>query len=141
MVEKVFEAILSRRSIRRYTSKPVSEMNIKKMLEAAMAAPSASNLKPWHFIVVTERSLLDKLAQAHPYGKMLFEAPLCIAVCGDTSVSENFWVQDCSASTEKPASSRLLIRSRRRLARRISATRPNKEHKKSAAASRNRYPS
>jgi nitroreductase len=100
MVEKVFEAILSRRSIRKYTSKAVSEMNIKKMLEAAMAAPSASNLKPWHFVVVTKRQLLDELAQAHPYGKMLSEASLCIAVCGDTSVSESFWVQDCSASTE-----------------------------------------
>lgn len=100
MVEKIFEAILSRRSIRKYTAEPISEMEIRKMLEAAMAAPSASNLKPWHFIVVTERRLLDELAQAHPHGKMLFEAPLCIAVCGDTSFSESFWVQDCSAATE-----------------------------------------
>lgn len=65
-----------------------------------MAAPSASNRKPWHFVVVTDRQKLDALAEAHPYGKMLFEAPLCIGVCGDTTISQRFWVQDCSAATE-----------------------------------------
>jgi nitroreductase len=70
------------------------------MLEAAMAAPSASNRKPWHFIVVTDRQILDNLARAHPYGKMLLGAPLCIAVCGDKTISSRYWVQDCSAATE-----------------------------------------
>jgi nitroreductase len=65
-----------------------------------MAAPSSSNLKPWHYIVVTDRATLDNLAQVHPHGKMLFDAPLCIAVCGDSSVSAGYWVQDCSAATE-----------------------------------------
>ena len=65
-----------------------------------MAAPSASNRKPWHFVVVKDRQTIDALAEAHPYGKMLFEAPLCIAVCGDIELSELSWVQDCSAATE-----------------------------------------
>ena len=65
-----------------------------------MAAPSASNRKPWHFIVLTNRKILDNLARVHPHGKMLFEAPLCIAVCGDTSISPRYWVQDASAATE-----------------------------------------
>nr|HID12938.1 nitroreductase family protein [Anaerolineae bacterium] len=94
------QTIFARRSIRRYTAEPVSEADIKTLLEAAMAAPSASNLKPWHFVVVTERRTLDGLAEAHPYGKMLFEAPLCIAVCGDPAISERYWVQDCSAAAE-----------------------------------------
>ena len=92
--------IFSRRSIRKYSDKPVSEVQIKSLLEAAMAAPSGSNRKPWHFIVVTERDVLDRLADAHMYGKMLKEAPLCISVCGDQSVSERFWIQDCSSATE-----------------------------------------
>jgi nitroreductase len=79
---------------------PVSEEQIKTLLEAAMAAPSASNRKPWYFVVVTERETLDRLAEAHKYAKMLHEAPLCISVCGDKSVSERFWVQDCSVATE-----------------------------------------
>jgi len=100
MVKEMIKTIFSRRSIRKYTTKSVSKKDIKVMLEAAMAAPSASNRQPWHFIVVTDRQTLDRLARAHPYGKMLFEAPLCIVVCGDETVSPRFWVQDCSAASE-----------------------------------------
>ena len=53
------QAILKRRSIRRYTDKPVSPETVKSLLEAAMAAPSANNKQPWHFVVITERSILD----------------------------------------------------------------------------------
>ncbi|MCK4482191.1 nitroreductase family protein [Candidatus Bathyarchaeota archaeon] len=94
------KTIFARRSIRKYTTELVSEKDVKTMLEAAMAAPSASNRKPWHFIVVTDRQILDNLARVHPYGKMLLEAPLCIAVCGDKNLSSRYWVQDCSAATE-----------------------------------------
>ena len=100
MVE--LEVLFARRSIRKYTSKPVDNENIKRLLEAAMAAPSGGNRKPWHFIIIKDRNTLDKLAENHPYGKMLFEAPLCIAVCGDPSLTQlprNFIPQDCSAAT------------------------------------------
>lgn len=50
--------------------------------------------------MVTNQWKLDELAEAHPYAKMLLEAPLCIVVCGDPSISERYWVQDCSAATE-----------------------------------------
>ena len=60
------DIIISRRSIRKYTSIPVSQEQIEKLLQAAMYAPSANNLQPWHFVVVTERSLLNKIIQAHP---------------------------------------------------------------------------
>jgi len=100
LTQELIQAILARRSIREYTSESVDDEKIKALLEAAMAASSASNRKPWHFIVVKDRKNLDELAGGHPYGKMLFEAPLCIVVCGDTTVSERFWIQDCSAATE-----------------------------------------
>jgi len=100
MTQKFIHTIFSRRSIRSYTAEAVSAEQVKTLLEAAMAAPSASNLKPWHFVVVTNRQTLDSLAESHPHGKMLFEAPLCIAVCGDRSMSARYWVQDCSAATE-----------------------------------------
>ena len=100
MSRKFIQTILARRSIRKYTDKPVDEADIKTLLEAAMAAPSASNRKPWQFVVVTERQPLDALAEAHPHGKMLFEATLCIAVCGDLTEMERYWVQNCSAATE-----------------------------------------
>ena len=100
MTNGLIDTILSRRSIRRYTDVQVSEEEIKTLLEAAMAAPSASNRKPWHFVVVTEKETLNRLAKAHTYAKMLNDSTLCISVCGDQSVSERFWVQDCSAATE-----------------------------------------
>ena len=100
MNDELINAILARRSIRKYTAEPVSDGKITKLLEAAMAAPSASNRRPWHFVIVTDREKLDELAEGHPYGKMLFEASLCIAMCGDPDISSRFWVQDCSAATE-----------------------------------------
>jgi nitroreductase len=100
LTQELIHTLLARRSIRKYTNEAVDDEKVRVLLEAAMAAPSASNRKPWHFIVVKERKKLDELASGHPHGKMLFEAPLCVAVCGDTTVSERFWVQDCSAATE-----------------------------------------
>jgi len=99
MSRELIQAIFTRRSIRRYSADPVGEEDVKTLLEAAMAAPSAGNSRPWHFLVVTDRQTLGALAEVHTYGKMLFEAPLCIAVCGDPSLSRH-WVQDCSAATE-----------------------------------------
>lgn len=100
MSKKVIETIFARRSIRQYTSERIGAKELKTLLEAAMAAPSASNRKPWHFIIITDRGILDELAKVHPYGSMLAEAPLGIAVCGDTHISPRYWVQDCSAATE-----------------------------------------
>ncbi len=100
MSQEFIQTILARRSIRKYTDEPVRKEHIKTLLEAAMAAPSASNRKPWQFIVVTERPTLHALAEAHPHGKMLADATLCISVCGDLTEMERYWAQDCSAATE-----------------------------------------
>lgn len=56
-----FDVVRSRRSIRRFTEAPVKEMDLLTMLEAARLAPSASNLQPWHFIVIQDRKLLADL--------------------------------------------------------------------------------
>ncbi|HET90744.1 MAG TPA: nitroreductase family protein [Chloroflexi bacterium] len=100
MSQEFIQTILARRSIRKYTDEPVRREHINTLLAAAMAAPSASNRKPWQFIVVTERQTLNALAEAHPHGKMLANAALCISVCGDLTETERYWAQDCSAATE-----------------------------------------
>ena len=94
--------IFERRSIRKYINKNVEDFKIKKLLEAGAAAPSAGNEQPWHFVVIKDRDRLDKLADIHPYGKMLKDAPLAVAVCADLSQLkyEGFWVQDCAAATQ-----------------------------------------
>jgi nitroreductase len=96
------EAILTRRSIRRYQKRPVSEETIDGLLRAAMAAPSAANQQPWQFVVIGERAVLDAIPSAHPHAAMAAQAPLAIVVCGDAHLAKHgkFWVQDCAAATE-----------------------------------------
>lgn len=101
----VNECIMTRVSVRAYTAEGVSEIQIEKMLRAAMAAPSALNKQPWHFIVVTEQVQLDALAEVTPNARMAAGAPLAIVVCGDMSkvaegMARDFWIQDCSAATQ-----------------------------------------
>lgn len=96
------EAIMSRRSIRRFADEPVSEEQIQTVLRAAQAAPSAGNQQPWRFIVLTERDTLAAVAATSPYARMLPEAAVGIVVCGDTAglKHEGMWQQDCSAAVE-----------------------------------------
>ena len=99
---EAMEAILGRRSIRKYSDKPVTDAELKRLLEAGMAAPSAHNRQPWHFIVVTNRATLLEIPKFHNYSKMLEQAALAIIVCGDSELDggTGFWVQDCSAATQ-----------------------------------------
>ena len=97
------ETILKRRSIRKYTDRPVEPEKLDLLLQAAMAAPSAMNCKPWEFVVVTDP---EKLAQFR--SRLIFgnrNAPAAIVICGNPSLSINpaarlFWVQDCSLAGE-----------------------------------------
>ena len=91
--------IISRRSVRSYTGEPVTDIDVVALLQAAMAAPSASKAKPWHFITFTDSNIKQRICDAHQYAKMLPGAALGIAVCGEASISE-WWVQDCSAATQ-----------------------------------------
>jgi nitroreductase len=99
---EAMETILGRRSIRKYSDKPVTDEDVKRLLEAAMAAPSAHNRQPWHFIIVRDRATLLEIPKFHNYSKMLEQAALAIIVCGDTELEggTGFWVQDCSAATQ-----------------------------------------
>lgn len=103
--QAVLDNIATRTSIRDYEARPVEKEKIEKMLRAAMAAPTAMNEQPWHFVVVDQRNVLDALAGANPYAKMLKKAPLAIVVCGNTDKmieggGRDFWIQDASAATE-----------------------------------------
>jgi len=99
---ETLKAILTRRSIRKYINKNIPEEYYEIMLKAAMHAPSARNRQPWHFIVITDRGILKKLAEVNPSWRMLAEAASAIVVCGDTNLedSESFIIQDCSAATQ-----------------------------------------
>jgi nitroreductase len=96
------EAILTRRSIRQYSTKHVSREMINEIVKAAMCAPSAGNERPWHFIILTERAILDEIPRFHPYAAMLKQASAAILVCGDATLEKHkgYWVLDCAAATE-----------------------------------------
>jgi len=99
---EAMEAILSRRSIRQYTARPVPDEVVTALLRAAMSAPSAGNAQPWQFVVVTDRGILDRVPEIHPYSQMLRQAPLGVLICGDETAEKysGYWVQDCSAATQ-----------------------------------------
>ena len=101
----VYENILTRASVRTYLDKPVDSAKIERLLRAGMAAPSAADKRPWHFVVVTDRELLDGLAKANPNAGFAKKAPLDIVVCGDMNKTlqgggKDFWIQDVSAVSE-----------------------------------------
>ncbi len=102
--EQVVALIFGRRSIRVYTPGEISDAQVAKLLEAAMAAPSAMTKDPWRFVVVRNQATLAKLAEACPGGKMLSTAALGIVVCGDQEVAfeqhVSYLLQDCSAAIE-----------------------------------------
>ncbi|HYA32463.1 MAG TPA: nitroreductase family protein [Candidatus Bathyarchaeia archaeon] len=96
------EAILSRRSIRKYAEQPVSDEDVDALLRAAMYAPSAVNEQPWHFVIVKDRKTLKAIPEISRTAQMVRYAPLAIAVCGDKNLEKfpGLWPLDCSAATE-----------------------------------------
>jgi nitroreductase len=102
--EEKLALIFGRRSIRVYSPGEIAPETVTKLLEAAMAAPSAMTKDPWHFIVVRKQHTLSLLAEILPGGKMLSTATLAIVVCGDLDAAFesqlSFMLQDCSAAVE-----------------------------------------
>ena len=98
----LFDAIITRRSIRNYSGEPVSKDAIESILRAAMYAPSANNQQPWHFLVVDDDGIKEQITQIHPYAKMVKEASFGILICGDESLelSKGYWAVDCAAATQ-----------------------------------------
>lgn len=101
----IYDAIMKRASVRDFQQKEVSEGMIDSLLKAGMAAPSAMDKRPWHFIVVTDKEMLGKIAKATPNARMAENAPLAIVVCGDMRKAaegweKDYWIQDVSAASE-----------------------------------------
>ena len=100
----LYEALHTRRSIRSYADAPVTDDELDALLRAAMAAPSAGNAQPWHFVVITDRATLDAIPDIHPHAAMVKQAPLAIAVTAELAQEKypgfGYWTLDCSAAVE-----------------------------------------
>lgn len=104
-MNNAIETLMTRTSIRSFTDRPVSADTIEMLLRAGMAAPTAVNKQPWHFVVINDRAKLDELGGNGRQSQMWQESTLAIAVCGNMEKAlegpaQAFWIQDCSAATE-----------------------------------------
>lgn len=92
--------IMNRKSVRNFIKeRPVSPENVEDLLKAGMSAPSSKDMRPWEFVVIDDRSILDKMAKELPTAKMLADAPMAIVVCGDI-IRSFYWYPDCAAATQ-----------------------------------------
>jgi len=109
MLDTVLENIKQRVSIRRFRPDPVPEAVLARLIEAARWAPSAGNLQPWHFYVVTAPDRRRCLAQAALNQDFVAAAPVCIVVCAEPERSAAHYrergrslycLQDTAAATQ-----------------------------------------
>ena len=96
---EVLEAIQKRQSIRSYLADEVPSEKLVKILEAARLAPSAGNIQPWHFIVVTDKKKRKKLSKGR-YAKFLVESPVVVVGCGNKKASPNWYAVDTTIAMQ-----------------------------------------
>jgi nitroreductase len=90
------ELVKKRRSVKVYAARPVEPEKIDIVIEAALRSPTGRAARPWAFVVITDKTLLEKLSVGKPVGAAFLKgAPVGIVVCGDASAS-GLWVEDCS---------------------------------------------
>jgi nitroreductase len=94
---ETLEAIGARRSVRRFESRPVPREILEKLVDAGRLAPTAINVQPWEFIVVTDESVKNRVAAITDHGKFGADAPAMIAVF---SKDTKYYLEDgCAATT------------------------------------------
>ncbi|MCP1663065.1 MAG: nitroreductase family protein [Methanocalculus sp. MSAO_Arc1] len=90
--------IQARHSIRHFKDSPIPEEIIRKVLDCAKSAPSARNIQPWLFGIITDARTRSQIADLTDHGKFIAEAPVCFAVFGERD--QQYVVEDCCAATE-----------------------------------------
>jgi nitroreductase len=123
-----FEAIRTRRSVRRFQERPVEEEKLSALLESVRMSPSWANLQCWRFVVVKDRAMREKVSEmsyvesffsahgykANPAKKGLSEAPVVIVACADPSQSGALWGQQYYMTDIGIASQTLMLSARAR---------------------------
>ena len=98
---ETIKTIMTRRSIRTWTTEPVTAEERKIILEAAMNAPSAADARPWHFVTMDDPEVIEQFTGLGGT-EMLNESTFMVLVCGDDSkeIYPGFWPQDCSCAAQ-----------------------------------------
>ena len=94
----MLQTILNRRSVRQYTDEPIPEEKLNAILYAGLAAASSKNRRPWEFVVVRDRAMLDALGDCRPgASNLLSKCQAAIVVCADAEAVD-VWVEDCGSA-------------------------------------------
>ncbi len=98
----ILDNIMTRSSVRKYTSQEIEKEKIDLLLKAGMAAPTAGNRQPWELMVITDKEVLAAIPPMIKGAHMADKAPLAICVLGspEKALVPDYWIQDCSAVTE-----------------------------------------
>ena len=98
----IMEALITRRSIRKFSDRAIDDSHIREMIRAACYAPSAVDKRPWEFVVIRERASLERITHIHPHAKMLLQASCAILLCAvpDRAHTPDYAPIDLSAATE-----------------------------------------
>ncbi|MDD5360848.1 MAG: nitroreductase family protein [Ignavibacteria bacterium] len=104
-MNRTIETIFNRKSVRKFKEGTIDKSTLELIVKTGMAAPSAVDKRPWEFIIITDRNVLQTLAKILPYAKMAEKAAAGIIVAGNKTKQwggedSDYWVQDCSAATE-----------------------------------------
>lgn len=95
---EALEALKTRRSVRKYTSRVVTPEVVADIVDCGRLAATALNLQPWEFVVVTDEAVRRKIAGVAEHGWFIAEAPVCIAVF--CRADKKYFLEDGSAATQ-----------------------------------------
>ena len=84
---ETIRTIMSRKSVRSFTDQPIPAEYMETMLKAAMAAPTGSNIQPWHFVVLTDKSQYEKVFENNFNMRIFNSAAAVVVFCADTTVT------------------------------------------------------
>jgi len=90
--------IKDRRSVREYTDKPIDKRTLEEIVDCGRLAPSARNIQPWKFLVVTDKGKLEGIAKQVDWGHFIKDSSACIVICGEKDVKRR--VEDCCLASE-----------------------------------------
>lgn len=94
-----FSIVEKRRSIRKYSERPIEQETIDQIMESALRAPSSRGLQPWEFVVVTDEGIIEKLSKSKEHGSAFLQgAPLAVVVCADVTKCD-VWIEDASIAS------------------------------------------
>jgi len=97
-MSNTLEILRQRRSIRQFTSEPLSDAQMEELKEIALRSPSSRSLMPWHFIFVTDKEKLRALGATKPHGSAFLEqCALAVVICADPERCD-VWIEDCSVA-------------------------------------------